>query len=185
MIIHAITDGRSRGNRSTTGNPRPGSTLVELIVVISISGLVIGLITSSLMRVMTVVGKMRQNLRQSITISQLGDRFRSDLSDSVVVDMEPTKLALSHGSGTHIEYSYSEERGEIQRVTLRDASVLARESYSMQVDHDCRFQQFDRNGCPCVTLQFSIRQDASAQSAQRWTLLGRPRHGVTAHVAPK
>src|SRR5438045_3775634 len=110
---------------------RRGVSLVELLVVMSLSSVLLTTSAVVLHRMMLSHGKTRNVLAASRSALRLSDQFRSDVHRATGVTTEnldaPVVARLQLDGSNVVEYSYAD--GVVRRTRITDDKVTSREEY--------------------------------------------------------
>jgi prepilin-type N-terminal cleavage/methylation domain-containing protein len=111
---------------------RRGSSLVEIMIVIAISGVILALITALVGGMLKTEAQARQASRQSSELSRLSLRFRADAHSAAAARVEHTpenaaRLTLDLGQNRSIEFLA--EEGRVDRIRKDGDAVVHRDSF--------------------------------------------------------
>ena len=106
---------------------KPGFTLIEMLVVLSVGGLLTGLAIQILERALATGTNTTRQLDEARNLNRFADQFRSDvhLAIDVVVD-SPTKVVARLENGA-VTYAYSD--GAVQRAETAQGAGIRNELY--------------------------------------------------------
>jgi prepilin-type N-terminal cleavage/methylation domain-containing protein len=131
---------------------RRAVSLIEMLVVISVSAVLMGVATTMLFTLMQATRNGSNHVSQAATVARLADQFRSDVHaalPSVATDA-PAKDQWQFALATDTAVIYKALPGEIQRHEQVAGKLIRQESYLLPAD---------------TTAEIAIRADAAPPMA--------------------
>jgi type II secretory pathway pseudopilin PulG len=119
-------------------------TLVETAVVITVIGLLLGLITSVTIRILRAESITRNHAAQLYARSQLADQFRADIHAAtvVVVPQEAKGSTLTIDPETDRTVEYTVESDQVRRTVRSAATVRSQNAFRLPEDATATFATF-------------------------------------------
>jgi type II secretory pathway pseudopilin PulG len=107
---------------------RRGKSLIEMLILISLTSVVLGIVSTTLVALFKTDRQVRRDLVQLTTLARLGSRFRTDAHAARSCQIDKT-CDLTLADGRLIRYSFEGQRlsREVRRgdaIEHRDAFVL-------------------------------------------------------------
>jgi type II secretory pathway pseudopilin PulG len=129
-----------------------GKTLLEVVIIISMMGLVVGLAATSLATLFRLRQQMSRDSEQAAVLARLGTRLRLDAHEAVAVALNDGCL-LTLPDGRSIQYTFAAQ--SITREVKRDATVVHRDRFLLPKSAGA---EFSRDGeSPSAMVRLSIR----------------------------
>jgi type II secretory pathway pseudopilin PulG len=114
--------------RSAIRRVRRGKSLVELLVVIGLTGVVMAMTSTTLVATFRAERQIRRDLAQQQTLARLATRFRADCHASRAASVDRLcELALPDERSIR----YSAASSGIERVVLRGGNVEHRDTFAL------------------------------------------------------
>ena len=107
---------------------RSGKSLIEMLILISLTSVVLGIVSTTLVALFKTDRQVRRDVQQQTTLARLGSRFRTDAHAARSCQIDKT-CDLTLADGRVIRYSFEGQRlsREVRRrdaIEHRDAFVL-------------------------------------------------------------
>lgn len=125
-----IANPRGRRINSATGGARRGVSLIELLIVISIGGVVVGLCATTMHLILRVERDQARAVRLTAVLSRIRQLFSNDVHGAVLAEIKPgdtdkSQLQLAEDGPGRVVYSADEhilrrERFAGERLEHRD-----------------------------------------------------------------
>ena len=143
-----------------------GFTLMEMIVVIGISGVTIGLLGVTLQTVLRATGAHQDSEAQIAMLTRLDVLYRSDVHQAVGASLAPTpgttppveQLVLKQPDMTRIEYRC--DGVHVHRTMFRAGQITHHDAFNLGPRAQIRFEiengPYDRQHVSLVVETFSI-----------------------------
>ena len=122
VLIPRIMQRGSQGRDFAGGQhakSRNGWTLVELLIVISLSMMMMGIVSTFLRMIFESSAGARRDVNLQTSVARLSDAFRADVHSAVQATMQDGALQLTTSSGAIIHYQQT-DRGVKREVTHVD-----------------------------------------------------------------
>jgi prepilin-type N-terminal cleavage/methylation domain-containing protein len=128
-----------------------GYTLVEMLVVITVAGVLLSIAAQLVTRAMRIDTTWREHGDIARSMSRLAHDLRQDIHQarSVIVTQDPQALELTRADGAKVSYTVATE--EIIRSSQRDDEQLEREYYKISADQQVEMRSLPDT--PQVELQ--------------------------------
>jgi prepilin-type N-terminal cleavage/methylation domain-containing protein len=120
---------------------RRGSSLVEMLLVIAVSGVVMALVAGLIGAMLHAQATARQAARRSSELARLSLRFRTDAHSAAGASAEgrtpsgaASRLTLAMGGDRSIEFSAT--GGRVDRIRKEGETIVHRDSFVLSGDRD-------------------------------------------------
>jgi prepilin-type N-terminal cleavage/methylation domain-containing protein len=131
--------------RRMTRRDRAGVSLVELLVVISIAGVIIGVSMLLLHTLLRTERDQTRSVRSSLTLSRLSRMFREDVHSSESIEIingtVETRDRLTMTSRRGNEISYSADEHVLERVEQAGGAEIHRDLFHLPPGSAYRFER--------------------------------------------
>ena len=136
---------------------RPGKTLIEMLVLITILSVIMGVVATTLVALFKTDRQVLRDLDQLAALSRLGNKFRSDAHTAESCQVgESCQLTLADGRVVH--YSVAPRR--IAREVRRGEEVLHHDAFSLPEAAAVRFELPAESGGRLVRLTIAAQDDS-------------------------
>ena len=119
---------------------RRGSSLVELLITISLGGVVMGLGLGTLHLLLRTDKTLAESLWRSQTVSNLSQTFRRDVHAARAVKIEQPENAPNANEPAPPELVIEQSDGRLVRYSVQDDSLLRTETEGKETRHTERFR---------------------------------------------
>lgn len=122
---------RTKGHGSTDrqhAKSRYGSTLVELLIVITLTMMMMGVVSAFLRIMFQSSASARKDANTQTSIARLSDAFRADVHSAKQAIVQDGSLQLKTASGSTIHY-HGNNRGVKRDETNADGQLLQRDGF--------------------------------------------------------
>jgi hypothetical protein len=107
---------------------RPGKTLLEAVVIITLLSIVVGLSTTALATLFRLRGQFSRDAELAATLSRLSLRLRADAHESLSATVQEG-CTFELADGRTIEYTYDTPR--IVRLVRQAGNIVHRDSFRL------------------------------------------------------
>jgi len=152
-------------DRSTTDGSRPrrGITLIEMLVLMTCVGLMLGLCAVTIQLLLRLHADSQARLSAAMVFDRLARQLRTDVhaSEKAQLDAATTAKPADRGAilALHLKPAHSITYTARGQVIARDETLLGKrvrhESYSLSRDQAARFEIGDSAGIALVTLRLT------------------------------
>jgi hypothetical protein len=137
-------------------NHRHGSTLMEMLVVITVGSTLSGIAIFLLFALMKSHDSGREHLEYCRTINRLSEQFRSDVHSMQQTsrDNKEAVFELSPGTGKDTIIRYQCHNDRIDRIELQGEKIMRQESYMLPPGTESSLKTQSRLDAPivCITI---------------------------------
>ena len=128
---------------------RPGKSLLEAVVMISMLAIVVGMSATSLATLFRLRRQFSRDAEQAQALDRLASRLRSDAHEAVSASVE-TGLVLTLADGRTIEYSHVSP--SLVRQVKRDGAVVHHDTFLLPRNASVAFGKDDQSDHPLIRL---------------------------------
>jgi len=135
--------------------PRPGKTLVEMLILISLTSVILGTAATTLIALFKTDRQVRRDLEQQTTLARLGSRFRTDAHAAKSCQIGET-CDLTWPDGHVVRYALEGRR--LSREVRRNGAVEHRDAFLLADTAEVRFEQPATHSGRLVRLSITAKQ---------------------------
>ena len=153
----------------TQHNPtqRSGTTLIELVVVMTVQTAILGLAIALLSLLITTEKQGRRDVERGMAYDALSDRFRRDAHAAESAETNATSHELRLASDWRVTYQSTEEG--IQRLEFFGEAIAARELFRLPIGYQSQFESEQVSGVTLLRLRLKPAAAADGKpSSAAW-----------------
>lgn len=145
---------------------RPGQSLIELLVIITLVSGALGLAATTLTALIRTEARLRRDREERLSMSRLAELWRADAHAAVACRADQV-LQFTLADGRHVRYSLEGTR--IRREVRRGDQVVHRDSFAVAKQAAATLAVQTRHDREFAQLTIERRSDSSSPSASQRT----------------
>jgi len=134
---------------------RSGKTLVEMLILISLTSLILGTVTTTLIALFKTDRQVRRDLEQQTTLARLSSRFRTDAHAAKSCQIGET-CDLTWPDGRVVRYALAGQH--LSREVHRNGAIEHRDAFVLADTAAVRFEQPAMQGGRLVRLSITAKE---------------------------
>lgn len=148
---------------------RRGLSLIEMLVVITASAIVIGMVAGMIQMLIRAERAAQDHLVRTATADQLARSFRQHVRAAVQADSEQRDgtATLQLKVGENAEVEFRSRKDAVIRIDREAGQVRRQEKYSLPARSVARFETHDDAGTTTVSLVVIHQPSATEQAPTR------------------